>query len=137
MIPGTILTSAIAFLRGNWKAIVTVLLLVPAIYLLGQCSGIKTGRAQMQHAIDVANTKALEAQHHADALAANQRLTDTIAVNHQEQELRNVVASTPDSAPDAARIALGCQRLRDAHGGRAADLPAVCRSGGGAGLPGH
>lgn len=125
----TMIATVIAFLRGNWKAIVLALLLAPAVYLLGQCSGVKTGRQQMQHAIDVANTKALEQQQRAATRAANQRLTDTIAVNHQEQELRNAIASTPDSAPDATRIALGCERLRRANSGHPTNLPAVCRPG--------
>lgn len=117
------------FLRANWKALALALLSAPAIYLLGQCSGIKTGRAQMQHAVDVANTKVLQQQQRADTLAANQRLTDTIAVNHQEQELRNAIASTSDTTPDAVRIALGCERLRRANGSHQAALPAVCRPG--------
>jgi hypothetical protein len=130
MIPGTILTSTIAFVRGNWKAIVAALLLAPSIYLLGQCSGIKTGRAQMQHAIDVANVKALEAQHRADTLASNQRLADTLTVNHQTEALRDAIATTPDTAPDAIRIALSCARLR-ASGQDTAHIAACGRPGGG------
>lgn len=119
----------IPFLLANWKAIVLALLLAPAAFLLGQCSGIKTGRGQMQHAVDVANVAALQQKNRADTLASAQRLTDTIAVNHQEQELRNAIQSTPDSAPDATRIALGCERLRRANSGHPAAIPAICGPG--------
>jgi hypothetical protein len=122
---------ALPVLLKWWKLGLGIIVGAALCFPLAQCSGKKIGRAQMQHAIDAANLKALSAQHLADERAANQHLTDTIAVNRQEGALRDAISHTPDSAPDATRIALGCQRLR-ASGARAADLPAACRSGGGA-----
>ena len=72
------------------------------------------GVRHMQAEIDRANRQFLQQKARADELAANQRLTDTIAVNRQEQELRDAIAETPDSAPDHVRIRLGCERLRRA-----------------------
>lgn len=122
--------TAKAFLRNNWRIIVAILVLLPSTFLLGECDGRKVGREQMQHAIDEANTKALAAQHRADTLAANQRLTDALTVNHQTEVLRNAIASTPDTAPDAVRIALGCARLR-ASGQDTAHIAACGRPRGG------
>lgn len=119
------------FARSWWKAALGIVLGALLCWPVASCQGRKDGRAQMQLAVERANAKALEQSRRADAIAANQRLTDTIAVNQQERTLRDAIASTPDSAPDAARIALGCERLRRANRGRSADLPAVCRSGGG------
>jgi hypothetical protein len=110
----------------EWARIVVVALIVAAITTpLAYCEGKSAGRAQMQLAIEQANTRFLTQKARADALAADQRITDTIAVNRQEEELRDAIASTPDSAPDAVRVQLGCARLR-ANGTSPADLPAVC-----------
>ena len=91
--------------------------------------GVRDRDAHWKAEIDAANKAHLEQKARADQLAADQRLTDTIAVNRQEQELRDAIASTPDTAPDAVRIRLGCERLRRSHGAGSAALPAVCRSG--------
>lgn len=115
---------------ANWRAIVLLLagsvLLVAAAYIKGRSDG----RAVVQLQLERANARYLEQRNRADALSADRRLTDAIAVNRQEQELRDAIASTPDSAPDAVRIALGCARLR-ANGRDTASLPTVCRTGGG------
>lgn len=121
--------SAFAFIAGRWQAILIGLAALVLSYEVGHWRGYEAGKAVMQQAIDRANTAALQAQHHADELAATQRITDTIAVSHQEEALRNAIASTPDSAPDATRIALGCRRLL-AAGTAPASLPAACRSPG-------
>jgi hypothetical protein len=114
-----------------WKIALAVVAAVSLSFTLGQCSGKKAGRQEMRTAVAEANTKALEQARRADTLAATQRITDTVAVSTREKELRDAIASTPDSQPDAARIALGCARLRGANGGSSANLPAVCRSGSG------
>lgn len=97
-----------------WKLVAGIGLGALLCFPLAHCQGKRDGRAQMQAAIERANVQALEQKARADELAANQRLTDTIAVNRQEQELRNAIYATPDSAPDAVRIRLGCERLRRA-----------------------
>lgn len=93
--------------------------------------GVNHEHARAAAALAKANHDFLEQKARADDLAARQRLTDTIAVTQRERELRDAIASTPDTAPDAVRIRLGCERLRRAAGSaHTANLPAVCRSGG-------
>lgn len=120
-----------AFVATWWKVGVAALAAVLLSYQVGSCNGYANGKQAMETALAKANADYLQQKARADEAAATQRLTDTIAVNRQEQELRNAIASTPDTAPDAVRIALGCQRLR-AAGTSAASLPAVCRSSSGA-----
>lgn len=127
MIPGTILLSAAKW----WKLAAGAALGAFLCFPLATCHGEHIGAQRAALALAQANAKALQQQQRADALAANQRITDTLTVNHQEQELRNVIVSTPDSLPDATRIALGCERLRRAYSSHPTSIPAQCRSGGG------
>lgn len=60
------------------------------------------------------NTKTLERKVDADSNASEQRRDDDATIARQEKELHDAVAKVPDSAPDATRIALGCERLRRA-----------------------
>lgn len=122
----------VGFASNWWKLIVGVILGAILIYPLAECDGKKAGRQEMQLAVERANTVALEQKARADALAAAQRITDAVAVSTREKELRDAIASTPDTAPDAVRIRLGCERLLRANGGNSATLPAVCRPAGGA-----
>lgn len=108
MIPLSILTLA----RTWWKLAAGAALGALLCFPLAQCSGIKIGRQQMQHAIDVANTAALQQQHRADTLAANQRLTDQRTSDTLERNLADAVANIPDSVPTARRLARACAQLR-------------------------
>lgn len=119
------------FIQTWWKFGLAALAAVLLSYNVGSCVGYGNGKRVMETALAKANAKALEEKGRADALAANQRITDTIAVNRQEEALRDAIASTPDTAPDAVRIRLGCERLRRS-GTSPSALPAVCRSAGGA-----
>lgn len=114
-----------AFAFQWWKLGVGVILGALLCFPLAQCRGEKIGKQKMELAIEKANTKALQEKARADDLASKQRLTDTIAVNRQEKELRDVVATIPDETPDRVRIALGCERLRRS-GQSTAGIPA-CR----------
>lgn len=58
--------------------------------------------------------------------AANQRATDTIALNTQAQETRDAIHATPDSAPGPSSVMLGCNRLRR-QGKNLASVPACAR----------
>lgn len=124
-----LLAEAPAILSRWWKLAAGMILGALLCWPVASCQGRKDGRLEMQAAIERANTQALQQKARADELAAERRITDVIAVNRQEQELRNAIADTPDSAPDAVRIRLGCERLR-AAGTSAAALPAACRPGG-------
>jgi hypothetical protein len=115
-----------------WKFAVGAIVGALLIFPVAQCSGKKIGRQEMQLAVERANTAYLQQKARADEAAAAQRITDTIAVNRQEEALRDAIASTPDTQPDAVRIRLGCERLRRANGGNSASLPPVCRPAGGA-----
>lgn len=113
------------FVMQWWKLGLGLILGAMLCFPLAHCQGKRDGRAQMQVAIERANTQALTEKARADELAAGQRLTDTIAVNRQEEALRDAIETIPDTAPDAVRIRLGCERLR-ASGRDTAGIPA-CR----------
>lgn len=105
-----------------------VLLALAALWGWGHSryrAGVKDERDRAELALAQANQRFLEQKARADQLAADQRLADTVAVNRQEQELLNAIADTPDSAPDATRVQLGCERLRRA--GRDTSGIAACR----------
>lgn len=115
----------------EWLRVILVALAVALVsYPLGKCDGRKTEHAAGVARLEKANRDYLAQKARADELAANQRLTDLVAVSQRERDLRDVVATIPDSLPDASRIALGCERLRRANPGSAANLPAACRSPG-------
>lgn len=115
----------LAFAKSNWKAFVGLVLGFLLCWPVASCSGRRDGRAQMQQAIDRANTAFLQIKAQADAVAANQRLTDTIAVSTREREMIDAIRQGPDSAPDDAARRLGCARLR-AAGQDTSRIPA-CR----------
>lgn len=108
-----------------WKLALGIVLGAVLCFPLAQCRGERIGKQEAALALEQANTRYLTQKARADDLAAEQRLTDTIAVNEQERNLRDAIADTPDTAPDAVRIRLGCERLRRA-GTDPASIPA-CR----------
>ena len=114
----------------EWARLAAVALIVAGLsFTAGRCDGVRDERARQELRIGQANVRFMKQKAIADELAAERRLTDTIAVNEQERNLRDAIDDTPDTVPDAVRIRLGCERLRSA-GGNDADLPSVCRSGG-------
>lgn len=113
---------------AEWGRLVAVALFVALMsFQLGQCDGRKSERQRAEAGLQKANNRYLQMKARADEMAADQRLADTIAVNEQERTLLDAIATTPDSVPDASRIALGCARLRR-QGTASADLPAACRT---------
>lgn len=128
MIPS--LLAAKTFLQGNWKIILGAVLLAPAVFLLGQCSGARNERAKIALATEKANTKALEIDAAANERASATRVEDAVKNANIKKELYDEIEKVPDSVPGPARVALGCKRLHQ-HGARKeADLPPVCRSKG-------
>lgn len=81
-------------------------------YPVAHCQGKRDGRAQMQLAIEQANTRFLTQKARADELAAEQRLTDQRASDDLERNLADAVANIPDSLPTARRLARACAQLR-------------------------
>src|ERR1041385_7677445 len=106
-------------------------LLLPAVFLLGQCHGERSANAKNDAARAVANVETIQKDGNAKEVAANERLTDTVLTDAKHKDLLDAIQSAPDSAPDASRVAFGCQRLRQA-GRDEASLPAACRPQSGA-----
>ena len=111
---------------AEWVRVVVVALMVAAVtWPLAYCDGKRAGKAQMQLAIEQANTRYLTQKARADALAADQRLTDQRTVTNLERELSDAVANIPDEVPTARRLARACAQLRS-QGVDTAALP-QCR----------
>jgi hypothetical protein len=113
------------FVLSWWKALVGFIVAAPLFFLLGQCDGKKIERSRADAARAEANVQAMKTNTVASELAAAERVNDALTVSKQEEELIDAIESTPDTAPDAVRVALGCQRLR-AQGAAANSLPASC-----------
>jgi hypothetical protein len=89
-----------------------ILLAVGLALLLAYCSGQKSGKSKIEHQIDQANIKALETNSNAVSNAATDRSVSDQKILETKKELVDAVEATPDSLPNASRIALGCKRLR-------------------------
>jgi hypothetical protein len=110
----------------EWSRLVLAFVLGAALSApLSYCEGKKAARAQADAARAEANVEAMKTNAAAAERAAEERAADAVTVTKQEEELIDAIQSTPDSAPDAVRVALGCQRLR-AQGADPATLPAAC-----------
>lgn len=125
------LASLITFTRSNWRILLPIALtlgLILGFYLWSAherhvgAEGVKT---QDRKAIAVAVAKNTEAHAKADT----ERASDTARTDTTRKDLSHAADHVQDTAPSAARVALGCERLRKQGGGRVV-LPAVCRSGG-------
>ena len=62
----------------------------------------------------------------ATAIAADERLADTLSSTTRERERHDATASLPDARPSDRRIARACVQLRQQRTPER-DLPAVCR----------
>lgn len=107
------------------SAILTGFVVAALCFPLGYCQGYKAASAKAAAERALANVKALELDAMAKDAAASERVADALVVEEMEEELLDAIAQTPDSAPDAVRVQLGCRRLR-AQGTPAADIPAIC-----------
>ncbi|WP_294392018.1 hypothetical protein [uncultured Sphingomonas sp.] len=136
MIPGLALTAAAGIARDWWKAGVGALLAAPLFFLLGQCSGRSTGEAMESGRQAQASVAAMQIDAGAKDTATIERTADHATIQTQQKEQADAIRTAPAGAPDAARVALNCQRLRQA-GRDPASLPATCRSGGGGAAPSH
>ena len=110
----------------EWLRIgVTAIIVALAAFMLGQCDGRSTQAAKDAAALDRANAAALRIVNAANEIAAVQRIKDIAVITIHEKDLQDAIADMPDSAPDAVRIRLNCERLR-ASGQDTAAIPA-CR----------
>jgi len=96
---------------------------------LGNCAGKRQARSEAAAARAEANVEAMKTDSGAKEQAAIERIKDATTVSENEKGLIDAIEDTPDTAPDAVRVKLGCERLR-AAGANPAALPAVCRPGG-------
>jgi hypothetical protein len=108
-----------------------VALLLLAAFALGRCDGARREAARQEAVRATAVVEAMGRNAAAHAQASDARSADSAAFVRHKKELIDAIQAIPDTHPDPVRVALGCQRLR-AQGRRDADLPAVCRSQGGA-----
>jgi hypothetical protein len=115
-----------AWLSALPQIVVVLLVTLPLTFLLGQCDGKHSERARNDAARAAANVETIQKDGNAKEIAANERLTDQALNDEHKKELLDAIQSAPDSAPDASRVAFGCQRLR-AAGRDEASLPSVCR----------
>lgn len=122
------LTSLISSISGARSAILTGLAVAGLCLPLGFCAGHRTASAKYEAARVLASAKAIEIDAHSKETASAERVQDVLAISKKEEELIDAIQSVPDTAPDRVRVALGCQRLRQAGTSEAA-LPVVCRPG--------
>jgi hypothetical protein len=119
------MTAILAFITTWWKLAVAFIAVASLSFLLGQCDGRKSERARSDAARAEANVQAMKTNQVATEKAAEQRVKDATTVAAQEEELIDAIQTVPDTAPDAVRVRLGCERLRK-QGTNTADIPA-CR----------
>lgn len=119
------MTALLTLARQWWKLGAGLILGFILCWPVASCSGRHDGRAEMQQALDRANTAALQQKARADELAAAQRLVDERATDTLERNLANAVANIPDAVPTARRLARACAQLRS-QGLDTANLP-QCR----------
>jgi hypothetical protein len=102
-----------------------IILVIVLALTLAYCSGRDDGKDAINQQIDKANTKALERNAAAGEKATADREAEHTKQLEVKKELVDAVNKTPDTLPDPARIALGCERLRR-QGTDTAIIPA-CR----------
>ena len=110
---------------GARAAIITAIVCIAICLPLGYCKGERAATARYDAARALANVETVKVDGAAKEIAANERRVDDALVNGGKEKLLDAVQSAPESAPDAARVALGCARLR-AQGTDTTALPA-CR----------
>lgn len=90
-----ILARAVPFARSWWKAALGALVIFPAAFLLGQCSGASNERARQ--AVREAKAERVDAK--AREAAAGERVTDRVKVETAREEQINATQNLPDGAP--------------------------------------
>jgi apolipoprotein N-acyltransferase len=93
---------------GLGLALVALAILIAGLWLHFHDKGVVEADRTRSNLVVVQKNAAAAEQ------AADERLADQAAVTQQEKETHDAIHSVPDSAPDAARVRLGCERLRRA-----------------------
>lgn len=126
------LETALDALRASWRAIVACLVVGSLCLIIGFWRGSEAEKSACRAARDAANVAAMKTDAAAKGRAAEDRVADAVRAAESERELVDAIRDIPDTVPGAMRVARGCVQLRQA-GTREADLPGICRSGGGDG----
>ena len=113
------------FLTSYWTWLVAAVAACCACLVIGYAQGKSAEQSRCAAERVLASMKALETDAAASDAAAAERLSDALQIRENEEELVNAIAQVPDTAPDATRVRLGCQRLR-AQGTDTSAIPA-CR----------
>jgi len=119
MIGAALIAKATGFLGGKWKWIA----IIAAAVALSYVKGCSDGKSQMRAEYAAKALEEAQKDREADALAAKARLEDADSLEEFEDALVDSINASPDSVPDAASVALGCERLRAAN---VSPLPASC-----------
>jgi hypothetical protein len=123
------IAEALTIARAWWKLVPGFVLGALIAFPLGQCSGDARATKRHEAANAAAQVQALTEDARAKETAAAERMNDAADVAAMKERLSDAVATLPDDVPSPRRVALGCQRLREAGTGDA-DLPSVCRPAG-------
>jgi predicted Fe-S protein YdhL (DUF1289 family) len=107
------------FFVGNWKVIFAALAIMPAVFLLGQCSGKKSERAAWEAVSAKAAVVAEKAQRLADAARSARATADRDRIAANRQEIDRALANIPDQALTARqreRVLIELRRQAAASG---------------------
>lgn len=104
---------------------VIAFLAVAAVILIADRNGYNRAKSKYEAERATANVIAITTARNADEAAAVERVESALVLAEKKTELTNAIAETPDTAPDAVRVRLGCERLRQA-GTLDAGVPAIC-----------
>lgn len=107
-------------------AIIVGLIVFGLTLPLGYCKGYDAAQTKHEAARALANSKALQMDAAAGTQASEERVADALVVEENEEELLDAIAEVPDTAPDAVRVRLGCERLR-AQGTDTTAIPSCLR----------
>jgi hypothetical protein len=122
---GIALAAVVGWFRTNPKnawligGLIAAVALLAFVYAKGR--GDQAKREEARHKIAVAEALKSDTKADTKANAAEVRAAEVRA--EKEKVLTDAVAAIPDTVPDAAAVALGCARLREA-GVSTSDLPA-------------
>lgn len=112
---------------GGWRTLAGLAAGLLLGFVAGQVVGAKNQKAHEEADRALAITEALQDDVAAKEVSAEQRLKDAATVAEMTERLTDAVASNPDQAPSVRRVAVECERLRQAYGADFPDLPLVCR----------
>lgn len=106
------ISTALIFLKSNWRILLAAIALMPLVFMLGQCKGEKTERAKWEAVAAKTALVSEQAQRLADATRANLAEQDRARIAHNRQEIDHALASLPDSRTSARQHLRACIQLQ-------------------------